>query len=131
MSLEAFATLREISNHIYKDLGPGFSERIYHNALLAEFRDRKIHYDTEVLYPVYYKNHSIGFIRCDIIAHLCGMPIIIEIKSIIKPNFRDNDSEYIQLQRYIDVTNIKHGILINFPKRQDTPLAFREINDSI
>ena len=43
----SFDTTKEFANHIYKTLGPGHSERTYHNAMEVMLRKNNIQYETE------------------------------------------------------------------------------------
>lgn len=126
-AIELYTLMRTLAKEVFALLGPGHSERIYQNAMLAELRNNGIHYDTEVLYPVAYKNYSVGFFRCDIIIEMGGTKMILELKSVSKPYFKSSDPEYVQLQKYLRTTGIAHGMLINFPKFEE-PVVFYEMS---
>ena len=77
----------KISNRIYKELGSGFPENIYQNALAIELRRAKIEYLKEVNIEIFYRNESIGADRPDFILLPCKAkpfsiksPIAIEMK---------------------------------------------------
>ena len=59
--------IRDLCNHIYKTLGPGFSERVYHNAMEVMLRQKGINYETERIVPIVFEGHTIGNVRADII----------------------------------------------------------------
>lgn len=101
------ATLREIVDSVSDALGPGFSESIYHNAILVELRLRNLQYESERIIPVSYKGHTIGNVRADIIVN---NKIILELKSIA--NIRQCDKT--QCEMYSRLLGIKEVYLINF-----------------
>jgi len=101
-------TIRDVCQAVWSSLGPGFSERIYHNALEVELRKRNMPYETERIIPVTYQGHTIGNIRADIII---DHSIILEIKSVSKLN----EQFRIQIQKYMELTGCTQGYLINFP----------------
>lgn len=100
--------LKTISEKIFKVLGPGFSERVYHNAFEVELRARGIQYETEKILPIIYEGHTIGNLRADLIV---GGRTIVELKSVakLKDEFRN------QVHNYIRLTGLETGYLVNFP----------------
>lgn len=100
--------LKIISTKIFEKLGPGYSERIYHNAFEVELRLRGIQYETEKILPVLYEGHTIGNLRADLIIE--GRTIV-ELKSVarLKDEFRN------QVRNYANLTGLESGYLINFP----------------
>ena len=128
MAEKIYQQIRRLSIEVFSVLGPGHSERVYHNALLSELRNNGIHYDTEVNFSIKYKKNIVGFFRCDIVIQADGLKMILELKSNSKPHFKKDDQEVIQLERYLTHTEIEHGLLVNFPKTQ-YPVVFYEINN--
>ena len=59
--------IHEYVAEIYTILGPGFSERVYHNAIEVLLRENGISYETERIIPITFKGHTIGNLRADII----------------------------------------------------------------
>ena len=93
---------------IHNNLGGGFSEIVYKDALEYELKRNGIPYEREKEYPVYYKeiilNHKFfaDFVIYD--------SIILELKSCDK-----FDSKHIsQCLNYLKVSNNKLAILVNF-----------------
>lgn len=99
--------MKEIAQYIFDTLKPGFSESVYHNAFEVMLRKYGYPYETERIVPIFFENHVIGNVRCDIIVN---NELIIELKSTqkLKP------CDYQQLEKYLHLTGIKNGILINF-----------------
>lgn len=107
-----------IANEIYKELGPGHRECVYHRAFEIELRNRWINYECEVVVPIFYKGHFISHMRLDLVI---AKNIIVELKSV--KNIKDEEVQ--QLKRYLHATGMKNGFLINFgPENADV----RKIN---
>ena len=100
--------LKNISTKIFEKLGPGYSERVYHNAFEVELRLAGIQYETEKILPVIYEGHTVGNLRADLI--LAGRTIV-ELKSVtkLKDEFRN------QVRNYGRLTGLESGYLVNFP----------------
>jgi GxxExxY protein len=100
--------LKNISTKIFEKLGPGYSERVYHNAFEVELRLRGIPYETEKILPVIYEGHTVGNLRADLIV---DGRTIVELKSTtkLKDEFRN------QVRNYIRLTGLESGYLVNFP----------------
>jgi len=64
---------------VHRELGPGFLERVYQDALEIEFRERGIPYQRERECPIGYTTHTLPSIyRADFI---CYDQVILEIKA--------------------------------------------------
>ena len=100
--------LPAITQKIWQTLGPGFSERVYHNAFEVELRLRGIFYETERILPITYEGHNVGNLRADLV--IDGQ-IIVELKSTTKLK----DEFENQARNYMRLTGIPSALLINFP----------------
>ena len=97
---------------VYNDLGPGFLEKVYENALLVELNTRGLKAHSQCPVSVQYKGHTVGEYIADIIV---GDNIICEVKAIQKLR----PEHEAQLLNYLKATGIKVGLLLNFgPKPQ-------------
>ena len=115
--------IRELCNQVYKSLGPGYSERIYHNALEVLLRKNNIPYETERIIPVVFEGHIIGNLRGDLIVNT---DIIVELKAIKTLTTSNN----IQALNYIKLTGIPRAILVNFPQTPGVnECEFEEVRD--
>ena len=96
---------------VQNELGSGFLEMVYHEALNIEFNLRKIPFETEKLITVSYKGHLLEKnYRADLV---CYDNIVVELKSVEKIK-----SEHVaQLLNYLKATNLPMGILINFGEK--------------
>jgi GxxExxY protein len=101
-------TVKNIAESVWRALGPGYSERVYHNAFEVALRKRAIPYETERVLPVNYDGTFVGFMRADIVI---DNKMIVELKSVARltPAFRT------QLQKYMELTGCDQGFLVNFP----------------
>lgn len=100
---------------VYKELGCGFAERVYQDALEYEFQERNIPYEREKLIPIMYKGRPLGEpYRANFV---CYGKIIVELKAV---------SETLSVHRsqvlnYLKATKMKLGILANFGEDFLTP----------
>ncbi len=92
---------------VHRQLGPGFLEAIYQNALELEFALRGIGFQPQHPLTVAYKGHSLGTYRADFV---CFEPVLVEIKAITELTRTD----YAQIIHYMRATGITTGLLMNF-----------------
>lgn len=106
-------TLVKLAETVYKELGVGYSERVYHNAMEVVLRENGLKYETERIVPIYFKEHVIGNVRADIVVE---NEIILELKAVSAIN----QLMLHQLNTYLKHTGLKTGILINFTQCNDS-----------
>ena len=93
---------------VYNNLGPGFKEVIYQEALELEFARRNIPYKSETKLRIHFKGYNLSrHLRADF---LCYDSIIVEIKSLTYLNIHN----YKQVKNYLKATSFRLGILVNF-----------------
>lgn len=100
--------IRLIAGHVWRSLGPGFSERVYHNAIEVCLRRSGIPYQTERIVPIVFDDHAIGNIRADLIIN---SQILVELKSVRTLK----DEHRVQGRMYMRLLGLPDGLLINFP----------------
>ena len=93
--------------NVHKVLGCGFLESVYENALAVELRRNCIPFRRQVSLLVQYREEIVGKYKADIIV---GNELLLELKSI---KSLDSACES-QLLNYLNASNIKVGLLINF-----------------
>jgi GxxExxY protein len=103
--------IQEYVKEIYDILGPGFSERVYHNAMEVILRERGISYETERIIPIFFKGHTIGNLRADIIINKTTVVELKTVKNI-------NDVMVSQARNYLKLLNLDEAYLVNFPPSQ-------------
>ena len=96
---------------VHNILGPGYSEKIYEEALSKELRNRDIGYERQKLVEVYYKGEKIGEYRLDLVVE---NKIILELKAVSELS---NIFE-AQLLSYLKAAGMKLGILVNFGSKK-------------
>ena len=95
---------------VYNNLGSGFSEIVYKDALEYEFTQRNIPFEREKEFKVAYKD---VFLKHKFYADFVLFDkIILEIKSIADLN----DTHVSQCINYLKVSECKLAILANFHK---------------
>jgi GxxExxY protein len=93
--------------NVHKELGHGFLERVYKNALAIELEEAGLKCSCEVPLKVSYHNRIVGDYYADIIVE---DKIIVEVKAV---NKLDSIHE-VQLVNYLKATGLNVGLLINF-----------------
>ncbi len=94
---------------VHRELGPGFLENIYEEALKIEFSEHNIDYESQKEIKIKYLGTEIGMHRLDL---LVEKKIIIELKAV--KEFAD--IHFAQLRSYLKATGLKTGLLFNFSR---------------
>ena len=93
---------------VHRELGPGFLESIYQEAMEIELRNRKVPFVAQQPIAVRFKGLTL---KKRYIADLvCFEQIVVEIKAL--PHLSGN--EKAQLLNYLKGTGFTVGVLINF-----------------
>jgi GxxExxY protein len=93
---------------VHRQLGHGFLEAVYQEALALEMTARKIPFQREVSLPVEYKGQRLACsYRADFV---CFDSIIIELKAIAQLTGADD----AQLLNELKATGLNRGLLLNF-----------------
>ena len=94
---------------VYNDLGYGFLERVYQNALYFALMDEGIKCEAEKPIKVYHNGRVVGDYRADLVIEDC---IILELKACEELN----PAHEAQLINYLKATDIEVGYVLNFGK---------------
>ena len=92
---------------VLNEIGHGFHEKIYENALVVEFGLRRIPVIQQPDFPVIYKSVNVGIYVPDLI---CFDLVVVDAKTIEEIT----DHEIGKMLNYLKVTNLQVGLLINF-----------------
>ena len=92
---------------VHKELGSGFLEKVYENALFLELNKNLINAKQQHPISVIYKGQIVGEYFADI---LVEDKIILELKVVKKIE----PIHEAQLLHYLKATNIKLGYILNF-----------------
>jgi len=92
---------------VSRELGTGFLEAVYENALALELEEKGILFEKQGSLDIYYKSQLIGQYKADLIVE---DKLIIELKAV--PTF--NDRHKAQVLNYLRATGLHVGLLLNF-----------------
>jgi len=96
---------------VHKELGCGFLEAVYQEALAREFDSQNIPYQAQSSVSIFYKGNPLDKVyQPDFI---CFDEIILEIKAICQIT----GIEEAQIINYLKATKLNVGLLINFGAR--------------
>lgn len=93
---------------VHGELGCGFLEAVYQEALEREFQAQQIPYVREKELPVYYRGERLNtFYKADFI---CFGAVIVELKALA----RLSGTEEAQILNYLKASELHKALLINF-----------------
>jgi len=93
---------------VHNELGPGFKERIYHNALELFLDEDGLKYETEKVFEVNIKGEKVGNLKLDLIVE---DQVVVELKAVV--GYIPEVFKY-QILSYLKVSRLNIGLLINF-----------------
>ena len=92
---------------VMRELGPGFLERVYKNALLIAMRQKGLQVEVEQPYEVIFRGKIVGRYNADLVIN---QTVIVELKCC-----ENLISEHqAQLFNYLKVSCLPIGLLVNF-----------------
>lgn len=96
---------------VHRNLGCGFLEPVYQEALAIEFTNRHIPFVREVKLALAYKGQTLDSRYCA--DFICFNSVVVELKALA----RMSGTEEAQVINYLKATGHKVGLLINFGAR--------------
>ena len=92
---------------VSRELGPGFLEKVYENALLVDLAERGLKAESQVPIKVKYKGKEVGEYYAD---------IVVENRVILEIKVADSLQKIheAQLLNYLKATGYNIGLLVNF-----------------
>ena len=94
-----------------RQLGCGFLEPVYQEALAIEFTNRDIPFIREVKLPLAYKGQPLRTGYCA--DFICFNSVVVELKALA----RTSGAEEAQVINYLKATGHEVGLLLNFGTR--------------
>lgn len=104
-------TIRGCLNEVYKELGSGFLEKVYQEALEIEFQNAGIPYRREVEINISYKNKQLQ--QKYIADFICYDKIIVELKAVSELD----EVHDAQVFNYLKATGLDIALLVNFGEK--------------
>jgi len=95
---------------VYNELGYGFLEKVYENAMIIELRQMGLKCESQHPIVVKYKGIEIGNYVADLVVEGC---VIVELKAIELLT----QVHEVQLVNYLKATGTEVGLLFNFGPR--------------
>lgn len=93
---------------VHKELGAGFLESVYHEALEIEFNKLGIPFKREQLLNIFYKGKKL--VKHYSADFVCYNKIVVELKALKELNTEHE----AQVLNYLKASQLKLGLLINF-----------------
>ena len=93
--------------NVHRELGPGFLESVYEEALAVEFERQEIRYVRQKAVPISYFGRKIGEHRLDFLIEDC---LVVENKAVseLEPIF------FVIIRSYLKATGKREALLFNF-----------------
>ena len=93
---------------VHRELGPGFLELVYQEAVGIEFQQRDITFEREVELQLVYKGRALGSTyRADFV---CFGDVVVEVKAVRQLGPVDE----AQVLHYLKASGLRTGLLLNF-----------------
>ena len=91
---------------VHRNLGPGFLETVYEEAVCVELSLRNIAFARQIAFGVNYKGHPVGMSRLDLVDQC--LPVELKAVNGLAP------VHIAQALSYLKVTKHRFALLINF-----------------
>jgi GxxExxY protein len=95
---------------VYNELGHGFLESVYREAIACELASRRVRAEREKTVKVQFRNQVVGVFRTDLVVENA---VIVELKC----TRRIDTMHEAQLLNYLKATDYEVGLLLNFGYR--------------
>ncbi len=106
------SVVSDAARRVYKELGSGFNEQVYGQAMAIELRSLGLDYEVERNIEVFYKGERVGLHRLDFIV---DRSLVIELKAAGSVS----DRNFAQTRAYLKTTALRFALVINFPSAGD------------
>lgn len=109
---EVTAKILEAFYGVYNELGCGFLEKVYENAMLIELTRLGLSAHAQVPIKVYFRGQLVGEYVADLVVN---GSVIVELKACETLN----KAHAAQLMNYLKATAIEVGLLLNFGRKPE------------
>ena len=103
---------------VHKELGPGFLESIYEEALALELTAMGIPFERQKVIHVTYRGQPVGEHRLDL---LVDKAVVVELKAVSELQ----DIFFARTRSYLKALDLKHGLILNFATM---PLTIKRVH---
>lgn len=103
---------------VHKELGPGYVESVYEEALVLELAAAGIPFERQKLIRVYYLGQLVGEQRLDL---LVDKTVVVELKAVSELL----DIFFARTRSYLKALDLKHGLILNFATM---PLTIKRVH---
>jgi GxxExxY protein len=98
---------------VHRELGPGFSEDVYRNALVIELQENGLNVEVNREIAVSFRGQEVG-------KHLLDILVEGEVLVIIRNASRLSKEHYAQARSYLNLAGLERALLVTFaPERAD------------
>lgn len=112
----------DISNNVFKFLGKGFNECIYHKGILVDLYKTKYLIESKKIIGIDYKGVNVGYVESDILVYdkENKLIIVVELKAQEKSLNLKEKMQVMKYIRHIEKGNNRCiGLVINFSQKYD------------
>jgi GxxExxY protein len=104
---ELTGRILEACFEVANELGHGFLESVYRNALVVALRQKALSVETEVSLQVMFRGQSVGDFCADL---MVARQVLVELKAV-KALLPEHQAQVIN---YLKATGVEVGLLVNF-----------------
>ena len=97
----------ECAQNVSRELGAGFLEKVYENALCIELKRAGLSFQRQQCYAIRYRNEEIGNYIADLVVE---EKLLVELKAL-SAFTGDHES---QVMNYLKASGLNVGLLLNF-----------------
>ncbi|RKS20440.1 GxxExxY protein [Flavobacterium endophyticum] len=109
---ELTGAILKLYYEVYNELGYGFLERVYQNAMFYELKANGYKVEAQKRIPVYYKEIMVGDYFADLIVNDCVILELKAVESLAKEH-------HYQIINYLRGTDCEVGLVLNFGKKAE------------
>ncbi len=97
-----------VAMKIHREIGPGFQERVYHQAMIVALRKEGLKVESEKKFDIKFQNIWVGTFRLDL---LVSNKVVVELKAVSGEIPKLFQTQTIS---YLKASGLEVGLLLNF-----------------